>query len=99
MTDDFQVHDLPPISASDKEPGFGSKNPGVIVLLLSPLVAFSPFIVGFPLASLLCPQPANEGNCSWAALPWLAFLTIPAGGIMFIVGIIWAIKGAVSQDK
>ena len=71
---------------------------GLIMMAASPLLAIGPFLVGWPLATIFCPQPANEGNCSWAALPWMCILTIPAGGVLFIVGLVTAIVGAAKES-
>lgn len=54
---------------------------------LSPLVGFSPFIIG-GLGSLLTPNCTNEANCGWAALPWLMFATVPAGFVLFLLGLV-----------
>ncbi len=57
-------------------------------MLLAPLFALSPFIVAWPLARVFCGPDANEGNCGFAALPWLMILTLPAGALLFIVGLV-----------
>ncbi len=89
MSEEPQVHDLPPIPKSGN-----NSSPGLWIMLLSPVVAVSPFLLGGPLQLLFCPKPANEGNCGWVALGWLGLITIPAGGIMFIVGLVTLIAGA-----
>ena len=67
---------------------FWSVKTGVIAMLLAPLFALSPFIVAWPLARVFCGPDANEGNCGFAALPWLMILTLPAGALLFIVGLV-----------
>ena len=89
MSDESKVHDLPPIPKSEK-----TSSPGLWIMLLSPVVAVSPFLVGGPLQLLFCPKPANEGNCGWVALGWFGLITIPVGGIMFIVGLVTLVAGA-----
>lgn len=61
---------------------------GALLILLSPLLAVAPFLVGAVGATIFCGPDANEGNCAWAALPWLMFFTIPFGILMFITGLI-----------
>lgn len=53
---------------------------------MGPLVAFSPFIIG-ALGSMTVSGSCNEGNCAWAALPWLMFLTIPVGFVLYCVAL------------
>ena len=70
---------------------------GLIVLGLSPLVAFSPFILGGIGAQLFCNgglSGADESNCGFAALPWAMLMTIPAGFLLAISGIIILIVAA-----
>lgn len=59
---------------------------GLILVLLSPIVAILPWLFAIPLVFLLCEQPANEGNCGPAALPWFMFFTIPIGILMLLSG-------------
>lgn len=58
------------------------------MMLIAPLFAVSPFIAGAFLSVVFCGPDANEGNCGPAALPWFMFFTIPAGALMFIVGLV-----------
>jgi hypothetical protein len=70
---------------------------GLIMLGLSPLVAFGPFIIGGIGAQLFCEgglSGANEANCGFAALPWIAVMTLPAGILLAIAGIVVMIVGA-----
>jgi hypothetical protein len=70
---------------------------GLIMLGLSPLVAFSPFILGGIGAQLFCEggsAGANEANCGFGALPWAMIMTIPAGILLAIAGIVMMIVGA-----
>jgi hypothetical protein len=53
----------------------------------------SPFVLALILAPLTCGANANEANCGAAVLPWFMFFTIPAGFVMFLVGIIMMIFG------
>jgi len=74
---------------------------GAIMLGVSPLVAFGPFILAGIGSQLFCEggaAAANEANCSWAALPWAMFLTIPAGFSLAIGGIVVMIVGAVRKQ-
>jgi hypothetical protein len=73
---------------SQSKKSFWSAKTGALAMLLSPLLAVSPFLAGALLSLAFCGPDANEGNCSWAALPWLMFLTIPVGGLMFIIGLV-----------
>lgn len=61
---------------------------GLSMMLIAPLFAVSPFIAGAFLSLVFCGPDANEGNCGPAALPWFMFFTIPAGALMFIVGLV-----------
>jgi hypothetical protein len=59
----------------------------LIFMSATPILAVSPFLIGW-LGSLVTPGCTNEANCSWAALPWLMFLTIPGGVVFFILGFV-----------
>ena len=61
---------------------------GVLAMLLSPLLAVGPFLVGAAGAAVFCGSGANEANCGFAVLPWMMLLTLPAGALLFIVGLI-----------
>ena len=61
---------------------------GVLAMLLSPLLAVGPFLVGAAGAAVFCGPGANEANCGFAVLPWMMLLTLPAGALLFIVGLI-----------
>lgn len=67
---------------------FWSVKTGALAMLLAPLFAISPFIVAWPLARVFCGADANEANCGFAVLPWLMILTLPAGALLFIVGLV-----------
>lgn len=71
---------------------------GLIMLGVSPLVAFGPFILAGIGSQLFCgggAAAANEANCGWAALPWAMILTIPAGSLLAIVGYVMMFVGVV----
>ena len=89
MSDEPEVHDAPAV-----QPTRSKSTTGLLIMLLSPVLAISPFLIGIPLSKILCEQPANEGNCSWVALGWFGLITIPVGGIMFIVGLLTLVAGA-----
>jgi len=61
---------------------------GLIMLGVSPLVAFSPFILSGIGSQLFC-------EACWAAMPWLAILTIPAGLLLAIGGYVMMFVGVV----
>ena len=68
---------------------------GLIMLGISPLIAFGPFIFGAIGAQLFCEgglSGANEANCSFAVLPWLSIVTLPAGLILAVIGIVMIIR-------
>lgn len=74
---------------------------GLIMLGLSPLVVFSPFILAGIGAQLFCEggsAGANEANCGWAALPWAMIMTIPSGIVLAIAGIVVMIVGAARKQ-
>jgi hypothetical protein len=60
---------------------------GILTMLLAPLLAISP-LVGIPLARVFCGPDANESNCGFGVLPWFMYFTIPAGALLFIVGLV-----------
>jgi hypothetical protein len=60
----------------------------LIFMSATPILAVSPFLIGM-LGSWVTPGCTNEANCGWAVLPWFMFLTIPAGVVLFILGLIW----------
>lgn len=78
---------------------FWSVKTGVLVMLLSPLLAVGPFLVGVAGAAVFCGPDANEGNCGFAALPWMMILTLPAGALMFIVGLVMFIVALVKKTN
>jgi len=61
---------------------------GALVMLLAPLLAVGPLLVGAAGAAVFCGPGANEANCGFGVLPWFMFYTIPAGALMFIVGLV-----------
>jgi uncharacterized membrane protein YhaH (DUF805 family) len=70
---------------------------GWALLAASPIVGLSPFIIGGIGAQLTCDgglAAANEANCGWAALGWFALVTIPAGALLFVVGLVMGIVSA-----
>ena len=75
-------HEITPVS---------QRRTGKIMLGISPLVAFGPFIIGAVGGQLFCEgglSAANEANCSFAALPWLSIVTLPAGLVIAVTGIV-----------
>ena len=71
---------------------------GLLAMALSPVFAVMPLIAGAALSYVFCGSNANEGNCSWAALPWMMFLTIPLAGLMFIAGLVILIVSLVKKS-
>jgi hypothetical protein len=61
---------------------------GLSLMLIAPLFAVAPFLVGAAGAAVFCGPGANEANCGFGVLPWFMFFTIPAGALMFIVGLV-----------
>jgi len=59
------------------------------VAMVSVLFIIGPILLAMIL-SPFCPQPANEGNCGAAALPWLTLLTAPMGFIGLVVSLVLA---------
>lgn len=68
---------------------------GWILLAASLLVALAPVLLALVLIPLQCGgySGANEGNCGPAALPWLMFLSVPAGIVTAIVGLVTLLIG------
>jgi hypothetical protein len=72
-------------------------------MLLAPLLAILPLLLGMTLARLFCGPDANEANCGWGVLPWFTFYTAPAGFVLFVTGSVVLIislvkKVAVKKD-
>jgi len=67
---------------------FWSVKTGALAMLLAPLLAVAPFLIGAAGAAVFCGPGANEANCGFGVLPWFMFFTIPAGALMFIVGLV-----------
>ena len=72
---------------------------GLVMTVLSPIFAVSPFLIALPLATLFCGPDANEANCGWAALPWYMFFTIPAAILMFVVGVVILVVALVKKFR
>ena len=74
---------------------------GWILLGASVLVATAPVLLALVLIPLQCGgySDANEGNCGPAALPWLLILSVPAGIVTAIVGIVTLIIGLSQQPS
>jgi hypothetical protein len=71
-----------------------TKRLGLGVLLAGVLSIFGPIIVPLIMVPLSCGPDANEGNCSWAVLPWLLIVSVPFGLVLLIIGgIILAVAG------
>ena len=58
-----------------------------MMVSLAPILAIAPYLIGL-IGSALTPGCTNEANCSWAALPWFMFATIPLGFVLVITGIV-----------
>ncbi len=56
------------------------------LIALSPILAFSPLIVGMIGAAFI--PGCNESNCAFGALPWYMFMTIPAALVIFVIALI-----------
>ena len=57
-------------------------------LFLILFFSLSPFIIGFAgswVTELETGRPCNEGNCSWAAVPWLGLFTLPIGLLILAI--------------
>ncbi len=55
------------------------------------LIGLSPILIGLLgawITELTTGLPCHEGNCIWMALPWMAMLTVPIGGIGLIIFLI-----------
>lgn len=59
----------------------------LIFMSATPILAVSPYLIAL-LGSAVTPGCTNEANCGWAALPWFMLLTIPAGAVFFIIGLV-----------
>lgn len=70
---------------------------GLVAMVLAPLFAISPFILGAFMSVIFCGPDANEGNCGWAALPWFMFFTIPIAAFVFIAGLVILIVSIVKK--
>ena len=78
-----------------------TRKTGIILTLLAPIFAISPFLIALVMVRT-CPggaANANEGNCGWAALPWFMFATIPIGAVIFVVGIVMLVVGSNKKAK
>lgn len=87
----------------NKQLKFLSVKTGLIAMLLAPLLAILPLLLGMTLARLFCGPDANEANCGWGVLPWFTFYTAPAGFVLFVTGSVVLIislvkKVAVKKD-
>ena len=74
---------------------------GLILLIASPLIAIAPIVIALIMVNT-CPggaANANEGNCSWAALPWMMFMTVPAGAVLFIIGVVMMTIGSTRKSS
>ena len=78
---------------------FWSVKAGLLAMLLAPLLAVAPFLVGAAGAAVFCGPGANEANCGFGVLPWLMILTLPAGALMFIVGLVILIVSLVKRSQ
>ena len=76
---------------------FWSVKAGALAMLLAPLLAAAPLLIGAAGAAVFCGPGANEANCGFGVLPWFMFYTIPAGALMFIVGLVVFIVALVKK--
>ena len=64
-------------------------------LAIMVFVAFSPVLIGFGgawLSELLTGRPCNGNNCFWMILPWSVVISMPIGGLGFLIlGIIFVV--------
>ena len=67
---------------------------GLLILIF---IALSPIIIGMIGATFIewsTGNPCHEGNCVWGALGWFAFITIPFGGLLFLIFIVIIVRDA-----
>ena len=74
---------------------------GIVVILL---IGLSPFIIGYTgmqLSEWFTEAPCHEGNCFWATLPWISFISIPVAIILLIIFLFIAISDLINiyQNK
>jgi len=74
-----------------------SPKTGVVMMLAAPVLVVLPFFAAITLGRLFCGPDANESNCGWSALPWLTFITLPAGFVLFVAGFVVLIISLVKK--
>lgn len=68
-------------------------------IVASVLLAIGPMLVGIIVAPIACDSGADEGSCSWAAVPWLTFFTAPIGVLGILLGVALLIVGGVRRGR
>lgn len=63
------------------------------------LLVIGPLLIGLVVSPLACGPDANEGNCSWAAVPWLTFFTAPVGFLVILAAVVLVIVGIVRRRR
>lgn len=84
--DKVSNQDIPP-SETPNIPADPTANAGCWVGWIGLLIGIAPILIG-SIGSIACGPSANEGNCAAAAAPWLLFLSIPAGIVTGVIGIV-----------
>jgi hypothetical protein len=69
---------------------------GLVFIGLSPIMIG---LLGAWITEITTGQPCHEGNCMWMALPWMAMLSIPIGGIGLIIFLIITLIDSISLLK
>lgn len=72
---------------------------GLGLVIASPLIALSPILIALVMVQIDCPNGANEGNCSWAALPWFLFFSIPFSVLLGSIGAVVMFMGLARKSK
>ena len=81
---------MPPPPPPPRSAALPSRRTGCFVMLAAPVVGFSPLLIWL-IASLLSGGYLDE-TTTVGTLPWLTFLTMPAGFAVFVVGLVLAVS-------
>ena len=59
-----------------------------LTILVIAILAFTPLLVGVAggwVNEALTNTPCDEGNCSWAVIPWFTFYSAPLGLLLLLI--------------
>jgi len=72
---------------------------GILVIVFMGVCPFVIGMIGGSIYEFTTGNTCHEGNCPWAALPWLCLISIPSAALLFVVFAIIIILDVIKLNK